>query len=55
MADVHYIVSKLNASPFNLGVSLLTFRSGLPQPTAYRWPSIMKDATVLTTVANMLQ
>jgi hypothetical protein len=27
MADVHYIVSKLNAPPYNLGVSLLTFRS----------------------------
>lgn len=27
MADVHFIVSKLNAPPFSLGVSLISFRS----------------------------
>jgi hypothetical protein len=30
MADIHYIVSKLNAPPLNFNISLLSFRSGLP-------------------------
>jgi hypothetical protein len=28
MGDVHYIVDKLNEAPFNMGVTLISFRQG---------------------------